>query len=474
MRSLFLKVFLWFWLAMALVIGAFLLGTELSRNRQRFPHDALTDRYTAFIAQNAAGVYERDGQPGLVHYLAHVEHMTGLRARLFDEQGAELSGLTALPGAQEIARRVAETHAPVFHPPSDRFLLAFPATAASGHAYVFVGEFSAPFPPPPLNPWSLIPRILAMLLTAGLLCYLLARYIVSPVVKLRAVTQQVAGGDLSARVGPLLGTRRDELAAMGHDFDAMAARVETLVSAQQRLIRDISHELRSPLARLVVALDLARKRAGIDAASALDRIEREARRLNEMIGHLLTLARWESNMDGRRREPVDLAALVREVVADAEFEAGNTNRSVSLSACEPCRVAGAAPLLRSAIENVVRNAVHYTAEHTTVAVSLRCRLEDKEGTAVINVRDHGAGVPQAALADIFRPFYRVADARDRESGGTGLGLAITERAVHLHGGSTTAANHAAGGLIIEIRLPALAWSEQHVEQTQREGVSSAM
>jgi two-component system sensor histidine kinase CpxA len=472
MRSLFLKVFLWFWLAMALVIGAFLLVNELSRNRQRFPHDALTDRYTAFIAQTAAGTYERDGQMGLVHYLAHVEHVTGLRGRLFDEQGAELSGLPALTGAQEIARRVAETHAPVFHPPSDRFLLAFPATTASGRAYVFVGEFSAPFPPPPLNPWVLIPRILAMLLTAGLLCYLLARYIVSPVVKLRAVTQQVAGGDLSARVGPLLGTRRDELAAMGHDFDAMAARIETLVSAQARLIRDISHELRSPLARLVVALDLARKRAGTDATSALDRIEREARRLNEMIGQLLTLARWESDMDGRRREPVELAALVREVVADAEFEAGNTNRSVAVAACEPCRVTGAAPLLRSAIENVVRNAVHYTAAHTTVDVSLRCRHEADESTAIINVRDHGAGVPEESLTDIFRPFYRVADARDRESGGTGLGLAITERAVRLHGGQITAANHATGGLVVEIRLPAMNGSEQHVEQRQPESVSS--
>ena len=313
-----------------------------------------------------------------------------------------------------------------------------------------------------------------MLLTAGLLCYLLARYIVSPVVKLRAVTQQVAGGDLSARVGPLLGTRRDELAAMGHDFDAMAARIETLVSAQQRLIRDISHELRSPLARLNVALDLARKRAGANATSALDRIEREAQRLNEMIGHLLTLARSESSMAGRPRELVDLAALVGEVVADANFEAGNMNRSVCLTVCEPCRIAGVAPLLRSAVENVVRNAVQYTPEHTVVAVSLRCSVAADREVAVISVRDHGAGVPAEALADIFRPFYRVADARDRESGGTGLGLAITERAVRLHGGSITAANHTAGGFIIEIRLPAMARSVQHVEQTQLEGISSFM
>jgi signal transduction histidine kinase len=453
MRSLFLRVFLWFWLAMALVTGAFLLSTELSRHRPQFPRNTLTDRYTALTALTAARAYERGGQPSLVNYLAEVEQATGLHARLYNERGAELSGLAPLPGAGELARHTAQTRLPFFEPPGERVQLAFPTTTDTGHTYVFVGACNAPFPPPPLNPWTLVPRILAVLLTAGLLCYLLARYIVSPVVKLRAVTQQVAGGDLSARVGPLLGTRRDELAAMGHDFDAMAMRIETLVQAQQRLIRDISHELRSPLARLVVALDLARKRAGTDATSALDRIELEASRLNAMIGHLLTLARAESSMDGRRREPVDLAAIVREVVADANFEAGHTNRTVWLATCERCHLDGIEPLLRSAVENVVRNAVHYTPEGTSVEVALQREAERGREAAIISVRDHGAGVPANALADIFRPFYRVADARERESGGVGLGLAIAERAVRLHHGSVTATNHPDGGLVIELRLP---------------------
>lgn len=438
---------------MALVIGAFFLSSELSRHRPQFPRNTLTDRYTALTALTAARAYERGGQTSLVNYLAEVEQATGLHARLYDEQGRELSGLAPLPGASELARRTVQTRMPFFEPPGEKIELAFPTTTDTGHFYVFVGEFSAPFPPPPLNPWTLVPRILVVLLTAGLLCYLLARYIVSPVVKLRAVTQQVAGGDLSARVGPLLGSRRDELTAMGHDFDAMAMRIETLVHAQQRLIRDISHELRSPLARLVVALDLARKRAGAEAASALDRIEREAGRLNEMIGYLLTLARAESSMDGRRRAPVELADLVREVIADANFEAGHTNRTVWLAVCEPCRLDGIEPLLRSAVENVVRNAVHYTPEGTTVEVALQREAERGVPAAIISVRDHGPGVPVNTLADIFRPFYRVADARERESGGVGLGLAITERAVRLHHGSVTATNHTDGGLVIEIRLP---------------------
>jgi signal transduction histidine kinase len=266
----------------------------------------------------------------------------------------------------------------------------------------------------------------------------------------------VAGGDLSARVGPLLGGRRDELADMGRDFDAMAARIEALVSAQTRLLRDISHELRSPLARLSVALDLARKRAGPEAANHLARIERESARLNEMIGQLLTLSRWEAGAGGSRRQAIDLAALVREVAEDADFEARGQNRAVELVACEGCATAGTPALLRSAVENVVRNAVRHTPESTAVRISLRCARDGEggdTGRAVLTVRDEGAGVPAEALAEIFRPFYRVDDARDRESGGTGLGLAITERAVHLHGGTVTAENVAGGGFVVEIRLP---------------------
>lgn len=453
MRSLFLKVFLWFWLAMALVIAAFLLATELSRSKEQFPRNSITDKYTAFIAQTAAFTYEREGQPGLVSYLQRMERETGHRSRLFDEQGAELSGLGPQTGAEEIVRRVRQTAAPVLSPPRERFLVAFPARTDGGRAYVFVSEVTPLFGSPFTNLRLLFPRILAVLLTAGVLCYLLARYIVSPVVKLRAVTRQVSGGDLSARVGPLLGKRRDELAAMGHDFDAMTARIETLVSAQQRLIRDISHELRSPLTRLGVALELARRRTSPEAGTALDRIGHEAESINEMIGQLLSLSRFESGTDGLRNVRIDLCALVREVSDDADFEARSRDRSVRTKTCEACLTNGVAGLLKSAIENVVRNAVRHTAEGTEVEIALSCEDVDGSRQAVITVRDHGAGVPEAAVEEIFRPFYRVEDARDRQSGGTGLGLAIAARAMRLHGGTIKAANATGGGLIVNLTLP---------------------
>lgn len=479
MRSLFLKVFLWFWLAMVLVVGAMLLITHLTRTESQPRPPQFVESVVAAYAHNAAETYERDGATALDSFLRHVEGESRVRARLFDAGAKTLAG-DATADEQEMAQRVAQTGLPASKMIEGAAIEARPApTSEDGkHDYIFVATFplrpppprglreGSPHPPPhpPLlghlgfllgdTPTALALRLLAAILTAGLLCYWLARYITSPVLKLRGVTRRVAAGDLSARVSPLLGGRSDELGAMGRDFDEMAARVETLVTAQNRLVRDISHELRSPLARLNVALDLARKRAGLDAASALERIEREAVRLNEMISQLLMLARRESGNDATPRETVDLAQLLREIASDADFEARARHRTVNLTVVEECETKGSARLLRSAVENVVRNALRHTPEGTAVEVSLECRDENGQTFAVVVVRDRGAGVPEAVLADIFRPFYRVDDARDRESGGTGLGLAITQRAVETHGGTVTATNLAGGGFAVEIRLPA--------------------
>ena len=175
--------------------------------------------------------------------------------------------------------------------------------------------------------------------------------------------------------------------------------------------------------------------------------------MNELINQLITLARLDSNTPVAGGDKVDLKGLVEETVLDADFEARRNNRSVKLEASDDCLLAGSEPLLRSAIENVVRNAVSYTAEGTAVEVSLRCEGDGKQKHAVISVLDQGAGVPQEALAHIFRPFYRVADSRDRQSGGIGLGLSITRRAVEVHGGSVEAFNAPRGGLLVKIVLP---------------------
>lgn len=461
MRSLFLKVFLWFWLAMVVVIATFAVTTHFTRTPEMFRPPPFIEAVLTGYGRDTVATYEREGAAGLKQHLDYLKRETGTRNQLFDASGTELTGAGAPPQVREIAMQVAQTGIPYYRHVGGEMLEVRFVEARDGGRYAFVSYM--PMGPPPVErhvfwvlsetAWLLLVRVLAAVLAAGALCWLLARYMVAPVVKLREVTRQVTGGDLSARVGPRLGGRRDELAAMGHDFDELAARIETLVGAQTRLLRDISHELRSPLARLSVALDLARKRAGPAAAGDHDRIEREAKRLNEMIGQLLALSRWESDGDRLRAETFDLSALVREVAADADFEAQGRNCSVIVEECDACMMRGTPQLIRSAVENVVRNAVRYTPEETAVKISLRCRRHHNGGEAVLTVRDEGSGVPAEFLQDIFRPFYRMDDSRTRETGGTGLGLAITERAVRLHGGTVRAENISGGGFVVELRLP---------------------
>ncbi|HVF11411.1 MAG TPA: ATP-binding protein, partial [Abditibacteriaceae bacterium] len=317
-----------------------------------------------------------------------------------------------------------------------------------------IPHFGVPWP---VSPWSYPLRWLALVLTASAVCYGLARYLAAPAVTLRAATSRLAEGDLSARVGPAMGRRRDELADLGRDFDRMAERIETLVQSERRLLADISHELRSPLARLTVALELARQDAGDKAQPSLQRIDFEAEKINELIGQLLTLTQLESGVSASSRQSVDITALVRDIASDAAFEARGHDRDVCTGQLEPARVDGVPHLLRSAIENVVRNAVRYTEEKTSVEIEVECpaSLPDSVlNSVLIRVRDRGPGVPAAALTHLFQPFYRVDAARDEHSGGTGLGLSITERAVRLHGGTVRAANAPEGGLVVEIRLPA--------------------
>jgi signal transduction histidine kinase len=294
-------------------------------------------------------------------------------------------------------------------------------------------------------------RLATVLLTAGIVCYWLARYLAAPVVRLRAATHKLAAGDLRARVG-VVGHRKDELVDLGKDFDQMAERMESAVTAQQRLLVDISHELRTPLARLTVAVGIMRQQLGAAVPTELDRIEEEADRINALISQLLVLTCIENGAP--EKHAVDLYSLVREIASDADFEAKNSNRSVSVVQYEPCSTMGIPGLLRSAIENVVRNAIRHTAEGTQLELSLHYQTDGVLPKAVIRVRDHGPGVPESALRDIFQPFYRVFGARDRATGGMGLGLSITERAVRLHGGTVRASNIPGDGLLVEIRLPA--------------------
>jgi two-component system sensor histidine kinase CpxA len=303
------------------------------------------------------------------------------------------------------------------------------------------------------NTTLLVFRIFIILFLSGGVCYWLARYLTSPLIKLREATRRFAAGELSVRIGKDNARRKDELTELAKDFDQMAERIESLMTSQRQLLGDISHELRSPLARLNVALELARRQTGPEAENHLNRIEREARLLNEMIGQVLTLTRIENDIEGIQSSPVDLMRLVQKITVDANFEAQDSCHIVLHVDSLKYIISGNEELLRRAIENVIRNAIHYTQENTDVDIMLQRVMHGTIPYAEITVHDHGDGVSESELPYLFHPFYRVSDARDRKTGGSGLGLAITERAVRLHHGNVSAYNATDGGLVIVITLP---------------------
>ena len=452
MNSLFLKIFFWFWLAMALVGTALVLSIFYVPAGEAEKWTQAAVGTLADYGPEVARVFEEEGPAPLRQYLARLSTSSGARLAFFNQRGVELSGRPAMGPGERLARRAIRAGSPETVIAARVVVVASPVTGPSGRRYALVAAVPRRLARTETGPWDLGIRILAIVTTAGLVCYGMARYLTAPLIKLRGATRKLAQGELDTRIGASVGKRADEYGDLAQDFDLMADRMQQLVLSQRRLLGDISHELRSPLSRLTVALELARKSAGGDAAGYLSRIETEAERMNQLIGQLLTLSRLESQDPNVPGSPICLDELLQSIIADADFEAAGQKRAVRLVSAERCQVSGSSELLSSAVENVVRNAIRYAPENSTVEVSLGLERLGTSGEAVIQIRDHGPGVPEASLKHIFEPFYRVDDARDRQSGGTGLGLAIAARAVSLHGGSITARNAPGGGLLVEIRL----------------------
>jgi two-component system sensor histidine kinase CpxA len=284
------------------------------------------------------------------------------------------------------------------------------------------------------------------LLAAAIVSLALARYLSLPIVRLQKASRSLAAGALDTRVGAPVTRRGDEVGKLARDFDAMAEHIQALVTAKETLLRDVSHELRSPLARIRMALALAERRAGEASQPDLARIEREAERLDALVGQVMTLTRLRT-ANGPRRDVVRLDTLVGGVVDDARFEYPDAHLELTTSGEISLR--GDAEGLKSAVENVVRNALIYGDRSKPIEV----RLTAVGDRATIRVLDRGPGVPEAEIKRIFEPFYRTDKSRDHRQDGQGIGLAITSRVTELHGGTVAAANRAEGGLEITIELP---------------------
>ncbi|GAA5523809.1 adaptive-response sensory-kinase SasA [Microbulbifer aestuariivivens] len=299
------------------------------------------------------------------------------------------------------------------------------------------------------------PMLLLSALVSGLACYWLARYLSRPLDKLRTATRRVAAGELDYRVAPTLAKRGDELSELAEDFDSMTAQLQSAMSEQRRLIKDVSHELRSPLARLQVALGIARQKSDGAMESELERIGKAADYLEEIITDVLSLP--VSGTDDRPLDDVvEIASLLNALADDLAVEAQQKNLQVRLRLAEQeLLVATRGSSLTAALENILRNAIKYSPADSTVYVQARsdgqvCRIQ---------VIDSGSGVEDSELQAIFRPFYRTDSARTRDSGGVGLGLAIAQRTISQHGGNISARNIPGKGLCVEITLPLVTLSD---------------
>lgn len=410
-------------------------------------------------AKEVAEIFDRSGKSALAEDIESWQQREAILVYFFDEQANLLLPREAPNNLREVASwvkeatRGADEEAPVVR--GEEGVAAKQVIGPSGRRYTLALQFQRG----PISPlWTIFERypflrILVIFFIGGLLCLWLTRHITQPLVQLRNAAGSIAEGRFETRVNQTLGRRRDEIGLLGRDFDRMAEQIESLITGQRRLLGDVSHELRSPLSRLIVALSLLRKCSQEETPEYLDRIGLEAARLDKLIGQLLTLARIESGVDAGLRGTFDLTNLVHEVAADGDFEGQAQNRVVKILSADPCTMSGLVELLRSAIENVVRNAIRHTRPGTAVEITLQKQGGPKDSKASLRVRDHGPGVPAEMLPEIFLPFRRATGASDPELDGAGLGLAITERVVRMHAGTVRAANAVDGGLVVEIELP---------------------
>lgn len=464
--KLFLRIFLSFWVATVLMIAMVLTVSELLPLSFPSDHNKRFEPETVIPALHAAvNAYETGGEPAFQAEIKNLPSVRPSSINLFDNLGNPLVTKGEEPPFYALmARDVSETgHTEVIRF-GFRIMYACALESATGHRYAAVLVIS-----PPLyrlaNPRFWFNLAIAMI-PAGFVCMGLALYLTRPITKLRAAARRLAGGELDARAGPLRFDRRDELGDLARDFDAMAAQIQVLMTAQRRFVVDVSHELGAPLTRMHLALALLRRHMSEKENGALLRIERETDKLSNLVQQLLLLAGLEAGrIPAETLVPISLQFLCGSIIDDANFEAAQVDCHVAGSQQEATFLAYP-NLLRRAIDNVLRNAIRYAPPGTTVEVD--CSVNRDEQTVTVEVLDRGPGVPESMLADIFRPFFRTAEGRETSSGGTGLGLAIASEAVHLHDGNIEAKNRLGGGLQVSITLPLKTSPPEHLGESASE------
>ncbi len=435
MSSIRAKILLWALGTFALSLAAF-AALSLAAPARWPATRQFVSRTIALLRDDACRAYVEGGPVALSRCLRRIDAYYPGQHMLTDAQGRDL--VSGEDRSALLRRESTPASTPAGSPPPPRGQKVFVHASEDGR-YRFIALVE-----PRFDPWGILPFYGAILLVIALLGYALAAHLARPLRDLRRTVERFGHGDLSARV---CSRRKDEIGDLARSFDRMAERTENLLAVERRLLQDVSHELRSPLARLAFAVELAR--TAEDPTAAHGRITREVGRLTVLLEELLKLAQAEGDPSSREPEDLALSDLVLALAEDHSLEAGAKGCRLSVTTEGAGVVRGECELLRRAVENVLRNAVRHAPEGTAVVVELR----QTTTTVTVAIRDHGSGVPEDCLETIFEPFYRVGRDRSRASGGIGLGLSIARRAVELHSGRIVARN-AHPGLRVSIDLPA--------------------
>ncbi len=450
MRKLYWKIFLSFWLATILIIVTTAWVTSEIAQKSSTP--AREREFMDSYANAAVTTFEAGQREALIKWLDKTELSKHMHLFLLTQHGDIIGNQVAPPIVKQISSHFVDDQLDDGIYKSGHLIVSHEILSTSGVAYRLAAVSEKPLLHFVQIPWAgLTLRLLIAIFISGLICYMLSIYLTKPLRSLRLAAISLATGNLNTRVGRFAGHNSDEIAELSYEFDSMAEQLETLIKSKQRLLQDISHELRSPLARLQIAIELGRQKSGHLAAIEFERMETECIRLNTLIGEALDFARLDKSTNTLKKIPVDLPALLSGIIKDANYEFGKNIPRVIVNKIDACQLMLDERLIHRAIENILRNALRYSPPDKVVVISLHHDVAKK--LVIIDIEDNGPGVPEDQLTKIFNPFYRVDTAREKKAGGYGLGLAIAKKAIELHEGEVQTSNRTQGGLLVRIILP---------------------
>lgn len=450
MYSLFWKIFLTYWLTI-LIIELFTawVTADLSENEI---NSILEEQNAQFVASTtqAVSVLTAEGLPALRNWLNQPSNLKAVdELYVVNRHNKEINNKPLPDSIKALLDNDYTEQALINHSQPIKQILTFRTATPEAEDYLLVSTFKQPS----LVNYLLAPqRVTLGVIISGIICFLLARYFTSPLTRLRRSTHMLASGDFDTTALQRLRKRNDEFGALAVDFEQMAIRLRDLLDAKRQLLRDISHELRSPLSRIRVAIDLARNKLGITSSEEIDRIEREIERLEILIRELLTFVTiqpFNNPIDSTR---VAIREMLEQIVDDVGYELQQTRRTslINLRCDNNVEIDADARLLHRAVENIVRNACYYSPSDTVINITCKTQTDK----LYIIIEDEGPGVPQDMLEKIFQPFVRVSEARETQTGGSGIGLAIARRVIEFHHGTIKAENKTdANGLVVTIVIP---------------------